>query len=203
MRKAAALALAAGALWWPAAALAHGDPVSDGLRLGEVFLPYDARVPKQESAALKGVVDDANRKGFAVRVAVVPSSYDVGPLRQLWLKPTALARYAGTDLRDDHVYRGRVVVAMPNGFGVFWTGHSVAPLEAAVRGIPTSARPAALARAAEKAVVRLAAQRGIAVAPRRETKSYAQQRVALALVAAGVVALAGAARFVLRRRHRA
>jgi hypothetical protein len=103
-------------------ARADGDPASDYLLVQRVLLSYElAPYPQQEQALRKAVVA-ANKSGYAIRVAVISSSYDLGSVTVLWRKPQTYARFLGAEL--SFVYKQRLLVVMPNGFGFNWQRHS-------------------------------------------------------------------------------
>ena len=52
-------------------ARADGDPASDYLLSQKTFIPYDAKIPAEQARALNGIVADAKRKGYTIRVAVI------------------------------------------------------------------------------------------------------------------------------------
>ena len=108
----------------PQLARADGDPASDYLLVRKVFLSYElATLPNQEHSLTKAVAE-ANKHGFAIRVAVVSSAYDLGSVTVLWRKPQTYAKFLGAEL--SFVYRQRLLVVMPNGFGFNWPKHSIA-----------------------------------------------------------------------------
>ncbi len=63
----------------------------------------------------------AGRAGFPVRVAIIASRSDLGAVTELWREPRAYARFLGIEL--SLAYKGRLLVVMPNGFGINWPGH--------------------------------------------------------------------------------
>jgi hypothetical protein len=103
-------------------ARADGDPASDYLLVQKDFLSYElASYPQQEHALTK-LVAQANKQGFTIRVAVIDSAYDLGSVTVLWRKPQTYARFLGAEL--SFVYKQRLLVVMPNGFGFNWPKHS-------------------------------------------------------------------------------
>lgn len=146
---AAALNCAASAAW------ADGDPASDVLATQPLFLPQDAGVPAKQQAQLGDLLNTARRSGYPVRVALISSPADLGSITELWRQPQTYARFLGEEL--SLVYRGPVLVVMPNGFGFYRFSLPPPALSAAVSGL----RPASgLASAALSAVQRLAARAG-------------------------------------------
>lgn len=152
---AAAVAVAAAA----GTARADGDPASDYLLTQQVFLPYDAKIPKDEAARLTSIVRSANRQGFAIRVALIWSDYDLGAVTSLWKQPRRYARFLGTELA--FLYKGRLLVVMPNGFGFNWPKHDPAAAYRRLAGISIGDTPGALATAAATAVQTLARAAGV------------------------------------------
>jgi len=201
-RRIAAAALAAGLLL-PAVARADGDPASDFLVVQDAFVPSDGGIPAADSAQLTGLLRAAKAKGFRIKVALIPKRDDLGAVTILWLKPKQYAKFLGTELF--YVFDGRLLIVMPNGYGVYDHKRPVAgdrKLLDALR-LPKSASDEAAA--ASTAVRRLAAQDGIALAlPARGTRSSSNNRDRIAIVLIAVCAAAlGALIFLPRRRRRA
>ena len=73
MRSVVLLVLLAATLACVAApsARAHGDPASEYLVGHEIYVPFDLKAPSAKEQQLVALVDEANRAGFAVRVALV------------------------------------------------------------------------------------------------------------------------------------
>jgi hypothetical protein len=57
----------------------------------------------------------AQRAGYQIRVAVVASQVDLGSVTELWRQPQTYARFLAQEL--GLVYRGPLLVLMPNGVG--------------------------------------------------------------------------------------
>ena len=151
----------------PAPARADGDPASDYLLSQKVFFPFDAKIAQADQQPLVAAVAQATRSGFPIRVAVIFSDYDLGSIAVLWRRPRQYARFLGTEL--SFVYKGRLLVVMPNGFGFNRPGHSPAAENALLAKIPIAPTPDGLAQAATTAVERLAAADGVSVSPPSKT----------------------------------
>jgi hypothetical protein len=197
------VALVMAALVAPAAR-ANGDPASDYLLSQSTFIPFDAKVPKEQAEQLNSLVADAKEKGFTVRVALIATELDLGAVPSLWLKPETYARFLGQELF--FVYKGRLLIVMPNGFGFSRGGKLVPAGQRAIERLPNpGAGGPALTTAAMRAVQRLAAQSGVRVTIPKPSSggSAASDRIVIAAIAGGVIALllAGFAlrRFLLRR----
>ena len=204
MRRIALVAALVAAGTAPQLARADGDPASDYLLGTKVFLPYDAKFPPKQAAQLTALIAAANKAGFPIRVAVIWSDYDMGSVTSLWRKPRTYAKFLGLEL--SFAYKQRLLVVMPNGFGFNWPKHDPTSEYRLIAAIPTGPRPLQLLTAASTAVSRLAAAGGVAVAPPRHVTNSAQgntdDRVIIIVAVVGALALAGAARFFLRRRPR-
>jgi len=202
MRRLVLLAVLA-ALVAPAAARADGDPASDYLLGSRVFLPYDAKFPAEQSAELTALVAAANTAGYTIRVAVIWSAYDMGSVTTLWRKPRTYAKFLGLEL--GFVYKKRLLVVMPNGFGFNWPRHSPAPAYALLSKIAVPPDATGLLTAAEDAVTKLAAAEGVRVAPPARVTTPGQRnardRQVILAAALGLLALAAAARYLIRRRR--
>ena len=94
---AAVLIVATGAVAVPQA-LADGDPASDYLVDQQVFLTAQSTATTPAQRELVQEVAAANRAGYALRVAVIPTRYDLGSITVLWHKPSLYARFLGLEL---------------------------------------------------------------------------------------------------------
>jgi hypothetical protein len=145
----------------PSSALADGDPASDILPSQNVFLPYSTTLSGKLSSAdrqLVGTVDQANRAGYKIKVAVISSGYDLGSVTGLIGKPQTYARFLGQELA--FLYRGPLLIVMQNGFGFYAGKANVSREQRLLRSIPIGTGRDALQEAATAAVARLAAAKG-------------------------------------------
>jgi hypothetical protein len=152
------VALAAG--WGATVARGDGDPASDVLVSQSVFWPWD--VSRAGLPELEGVLNAAAKAGFPVRVALIGSPTDLGTVSSLWREPANYAGYLGEEL--SFVYRGQVLVVMPDGFGLYVSGQLPSAERAAVATLPAPGDRAHLIAAATAAVRRLAQSAGHPVA---------------------------------------
>jgi len=137
------------------AARADADPASDILYTQRIYLPFFAgRVSPEHAQTLKRVVEDAWAKGYQVKVALIPGDKDLGGVYQLFGKPQEYANFLGRELI--FLYKGRLFVVMPQGFGVYRYQKPVAREQAQVSSVPIGAGPDGLADAASLAVAKLA-----------------------------------------------
>ena len=102
------------------AARADGDPASDYLLSQPTFLPPDAGIPTAYQNQLNQIVADAKANHYEIRVALIATPYDLGSVSVLNNKPKQYARFLGQELA--FIYRGRLLVVMPNGLGVSRNG---------------------------------------------------------------------------------
>jgi protein SCO1 len=128
--------LTAGAIS-PSLARADGDPASDVLVAQSLFLPYDANASSAQQERLTDLLNAAQHAGFPIRVAVIPSEYDLGSVSMVWLNPRTYARFLGVEL--SLTYTQRLLIVMPNGFGFNWPGHNVAAAYRLLGHIPIKA----------------------------------------------------------------
>jgi hypothetical protein len=203
MRTAALLAVCVLAAIAAQSARADGDPASDYLLGQKIFLPYDAKFQPKQAAELTGLIDEANKAGFKIRVAILGSDYDMGSVTALWRKPRTYARFLGLEL--SFVYRQRLLIVMPNGFGFNWPKHPAASEYALLDKIPIPPGAPGLLTAAKAAVTKLAAASGVKVAAPGHVTTPAQRNahdreIIIAAVLAAL-ALAAGARYLLRRRR--
>lgn len=142
-----------------APAAADGDPGSDVLVYQPLFLASDAGISVSEQVKLGGLLQDAQRAGFPIRVAIISSPSDLGAVTALWQKPQTYAHFLGIEL--SLTYTGRLLVVMPNGFGFNWPGHSSAAADHILGRLRIGAGGAGLASATQAAVGALAAAGGV------------------------------------------
>jgi hypothetical protein len=198
------LVIAVLALVTPSSARADGDPASDYLLSQALFDPPDSGVPPAYATQLTAVIQNAKLGGYEIRVALIATRYDLGSVPILFKQPERYARFLGKELY--FLYKGRVLVVMPNGLGFAVGGEQNAAGQAVVARIPAPGSSAvAMATGAERAVVRLAAQKGVVVAIpelRGNSRVDNQNRDRLLIVAAVVAALALFGGYALLRRRR-
>jgi hypothetical protein len=206
MRTAAVVVLVVAALAACAvvpSARADGDPASDYLLTQQVFLPFDAKFPADKQQQLTAVVTAANRAGYKIRVAVIWSSYDLGAITGLWRKPRTYARFLSAEL--EFVYKQRLLVVMPNGFGFNRPKHTAGAEYALLAKIPVRPDAAGLLDAAGTAVKRLAAASGVKVVPvavASPSQRNSHDRAIIILGAIAAIAIATLLRLGLRRPRR-
>jgi hypothetical protein len=142
----AALLVVLAAAWIPASAVADGDPGSDVLVNQDLFVASDAGVSIGQQVTLTGVLRSAAQAGVPVRVAIIARRDDLGAITSLWGKPQTYASFLGYEL--SLAYKGRLLVVMPNGFGVNWPGHSTTQAVQSLSGVSIRPAGAGLAAAA-------------------------------------------------------
>jgi hypothetical protein len=182
---------------------ADGDPASDYLLTQQVFFPFDAKFPAEKQQQLAALVTAANRAGYTIRVAVIWSSYDLGAITGLWRKPQTYARFLSAEL--EYVYKERLLVVMPNGFGFNRPKHTAAAEYALLAKIPVHPEATGLLDAAGTAVQRLAAAAGVKVVPvpvASPSHRNSRDRTIIILGAIATIALATLLRLALRRPRR-
>jgi hypothetical protein len=158
----ALLAACALGLALPGYARADGDPASDFLLVQPVFVSY-TRPSQPQIDRLTKTVAAAKRGGYTIRVAVIAARTDLGSVPQEFGRPKAYAAFLDAELQS--AYRGRLLVAMPQGYG-FRVGTKADP--AADRVLASLPRPASgssddLTAAATVAVRALASAAGVEV----------------------------------------
>jgi hypothetical protein len=186
-------------------ARADGDPASDYLLGQSTFIPFDDGIPKAYAAQLANTVAEAKARGYAIRVALIGTRYDLGSVTVLYNQPKRYARFLGQELF--FVYKGRLLVVMPKGLAVSKAGKPLPAEQAVVDRIPAPGPGgAALAAAATQAVARLAANAGV-VFPLPKLgpsggSSTNRDRLEIAGIALVVVLILAAVSIVRRRRRR-
>jgi hypothetical protein len=143
-------------------ARADGDPASDYLLTRTTFVPPDLGISDGDAARLATAVASARAGGYTIRVAIIGSRYDLGAISSLMNQPKQYARFLGKELTL--VYHGRLLVVMPNGYGVSRAGTLLAAEQATLErlGAP-GAGGGRLVAAAIEGVRRLAAGAGVTV----------------------------------------
>jgi hypothetical protein len=186
----------------PPAVRADADPASDFLLSRSVFLPYNATIDADVVERLETVVRDAGDRGFRIKVALIAQPYDLGGVFQLYRKPQRYAEFLGQELT--FVYRGRLLVAMPNGFGYADGGAPSPRLARTLAGLqPPGRDPTKLAEAATIAVRRLAAAAGHLLPPPKESGDGSKTRDRIVIAAAVAIGLVLLATVAIVRRLRA
>lgn len=102
----------------PGAARANGDPASDVLPFTTVFLSIQNPSTSPAGRDLLNVTRAAAKKKRPIRVAVISQPSDLGLIQSLWRKPQTYAEFLGKELFNFGRYKGTLVVAMPNGYGI-------------------------------------------------------------------------------------
>jgi hypothetical protein len=196
MRRLAVTALAAAlAAAVAPAAQANGDPASDYLPSADVFLSFSEGVRETPSGKrLLETVASANKGGYRIKVAVIATPTDLGTVGGLFGEPQRYAEFLGQEI--SFVYRDRLLIAMPAGFGIYDAGRPVAREQAVLKRVTIGPGIAGLDDAAAGAVAALS---GRPVAEEGAGSGWYSSAWFLALVAGCTVA-AIAAGFLLGRR---
>jgi hypothetical protein len=181
----ALLAVAALALLAVPAASANGDPASDVLLTQQVFVGPEVPLSQSDQDALTKTVAEANKRGYPIRVALIAFTGDLGTAVSLWRHPQEYSKFLWNEVA--FVYNKRLLVVMPDGFGVFNGKQPVDKEQRALANLQTGETPANLAQSATEAVRALAASGGVDV-PAYKTKSTAT-RDRLIIAAAGLAIL--------------
>jgi hypothetical protein len=180
---------------------ADGDPASDVLYVNWVFVPFNSSIPKDDVTRLKTVVDNARAAHYPIKVALIGVPSDLGTAFALWRKPQRYARFLGLELQ--FLYKGPLLIVMPNGFG-FFRKAGATPEARALRGLRVADGTTGLARSAVDAVAALARSAGHPVAvPKAKTTSSGLSDRLFIILGAAVIVVAFTALELLRRRRRA
>ena len=184
-------------------ARADGDPASDYLITQPIFFPYDGKFSPELEAKLLALVREAKTKGFPIKVALIPNSYDLGSVGVLWSKPKLYAKFLGEE--DASFFKQRLLIVMPNGFGFYRPGHDSTAEDAVLAPIEIAGGDDGLVQAAIDGVTKLAAADGVHIAAPSHVETAAQQnshdRLVIIVVVASVLLLGALLRVVLRRRR--
>jgi hypothetical protein len=184
----------------PATARANGDPASDYLLVQSLFLPFTTKIDRTEVKRLDAVLRAADQAHFRVRVAAILSPSDLGTAFSLYRKPQHYAEFLGLEL--SFVYRGRLLVVMPNGYGYAVNGNPDPKASRILKGLPAPGRDATKEVVGARAAVRaLASAAGhTLVVAKIGGSSSTRDRITIAAGATAGIALIAA--IVLYRRQR-
>jgi hypothetical protein len=116
----ALLVVVLAALLAASVARANGDPASDILLTQPVYFPIDATLSDSDREALLKTVDEADKRGYKIRVALIPFTSDLGTAVSLWRHPQDYSEFLGKELA--FVYRNRLLIVQPSGFGFYNQG---------------------------------------------------------------------------------
>jgi hypothetical protein len=149
---------------------------------------------------LDALLQEADQKHFRIRVAMILSPSDLGTAFSLMGKPEKYAQFLGLEL--SFVYRGRLLVVMPNGYGYSVNGDPDPKASAVLKKLPAPGRNATKeVQASIVAVQRLAAAEGSNLAAPKVGGSTGRDRLTIAAAATAGIALI-AAIVLYRRRQR-
>lgn len=189
----------------PTPARADGDPASDVLIAGRVFVGFGSATSTPEVRELLELTAEARRKGLPIRVAFIREVPGLGAVPTLFGHAQRYATFLRQELR--FVYHGTLVIVMggtPGGIGVFGPGATPAA-KAAVQGIavPIAGDAGKVAVIASTAIRRVAAADGHALTTPRAPRAKASSHV-LAVATGGArrgIAVSFAAGLLILRRR--
>jgi hypothetical protein len=145
------------------AARADGDPAGDVLIQQAVFYGSALDLRSKEAAQLMALTEQAKEQGYEIRVAALTVPEDLGAIGYLWDDPTNYADFLTAEIQS--VYRGRTLVVMPSGLGIWWRDHEFADEQALLDELGgPGTDPAAVLPLAMDAIVELAAAQDIELA---------------------------------------
>jgi hypothetical protein len=184
----------------PAIAQANGDPASDYLLTQNLFLPFTSNIDRGEVARLDGLLKDAKKQKFPIRVAAILTPQDLGTAFSLFRKPQKYSEFLGLELA--FVYRDRLLVVMPNGYGYSVNGRPDPKASAVLAKLPPPGPDATReVTAAIRAVEALGTASGKQLTiPKSGGSTTTRDRITIAAAATAGLALIAA--FVLYRRQR-
>lgn len=198
-RRAAALAAVGVFLALPAAARANGDPASDYLLVRNTFLPFTTGIDKDAVDRLEKTIQAADKAGYKIKAAMILAPSDLGTAFSLFRQPQRYAQFLGLEL--GFVYRGRLLVVMPNGYGYAVNGKPDPKSSRVLKGVPPPGADATKeVEAATLAIRRLAAANGHRLEISSGGGSNARDRITIAAAATAGIAVIAA--FALYRRQR-
>jgi hypothetical protein len=198
-RRAAALVAVGLFLALPGAARANGDPASDYLLVRDSFLPFTSGIDKGAAERLDETLKAADKGDYKIKAAIIHAPTDLGTAFSLFRKPQRYAQFLGLEL--SFVYRGRLLVVMPNGYGYAVNGKPDPKANRVLaRVTPPGADATNEVEAATRAIQRLAAADGHRLEVSSDGGSETRDRITIAAAAtAGIAVIAAIA---LYRRQR-
>jgi hypothetical protein len=200
-RRAAALAAVGLFLALPGTARANGDPASDYLLVRDSFLPFTSGIDKGAAERLDETLKAADKAGYKIKAAVILAPTDLGTAFSLFRKPQRYTQFLGLEL--SFVYRGRLLVVMPNGYGYAVNGKPD-PKSSRVlaRVTPPGADATKEVEAATRAIQRLAAADGHRLEVSSAGGSQTRDRITIAAAATAGIAVIAAIALYRRQRKR-
>jgi hypothetical protein len=154
------------------AARGDGDPASDVLPTDSVYFPLSP-ASGDAQGALTSAVGSVYASGDRIKVAVIATADDLGAIPSLMNKPDDYARFLGQELAGFYV--GPLLIAMPNGWGVYDGGRSVAAESSVLGGVSLNGSSVDnLVRSAASAVQKLEAAGALESADIRAPYVYPQ-----------------------------
>jgi hypothetical protein len=180
-------------------AQANGDPASHFLLAQDVFFPFEQKLSDSVKSDLVTVVQSANGAGYPVKAAIINTPSDLGLIAELFGKPQEYAEFLGSEL--GFLYRGHLLIAMPDGLGLSHRGGKPDPQRTLVGGMTVPEGADGTGEAAIRAVARVATAAGRPVAvPDGSGGGVPVVLVVVGVLTVLVVVAAGALVVVARRR---
>jgi cytochrome oxidase Cu insertion factor (SCO1/SenC/PrrC family)/thiol-disulfide isomerase/thioredoxin len=155
-------------------ARADGDPGSDVLLDQNL---YSTVLNTGQQTQLGRVLAATQKAGAPIRVAIIANPANLGTVSELWRKPQTYANYLGYEL--SLAYPGRVLVVMPNGYGLSWRANRSAEQRLAdlvARYRPTSTSGSGYVKATIATVDLLEQQAGIKLSTLKRDESSVADR---------------------------
>ena len=111
---------------------------------------------------MPALLEQSRAQGYEIKVALISAFEDLGVVTFLWKQPKPYADYLGAEL--SMVYKQRVLVVMPNGYGIYRLGHSGVREQRLLERLRPARKASAMLPRAIDAVRRLAAAQGVELA---------------------------------------
>lgn len=176
-----------------------GESTQDDPDVGEsAFVPFDLHVSPALQTQLRAYVTQARQKHYPIKVALIGARYDLGAIPELFGKPQPYAKFLGIEL--SFLYHRTLLVVMPQGFGIYDNGRSVAARQRVLAKIAVGRGPDGMARSAVVAVRALAAESGTQLTPVALTQPSGHSTTTRDRILLAVAALLGLLVLLLPRR---
>jgi hypothetical protein len=164
-------------------------------------LPFTSGIAQGASERLDETLKAADKAGYKIKTAIILAPTDLGTAFSLFRKPQRYAQFLGLEL--SFVYRGRLLVVMPNGYGYAVNGKPDPKSSRVLQQVPPPGADATKeVEAATVAIRRLAAANGHRIEISSDGGSETRDRITIAAAATAGIAVIAAIALYRRQRKR-
>jgi hypothetical protein len=164
-------------------------------------LPFTSGIDKGAVERLDETLKAADKAGYKIKAAMILAPSDLGTAFSLFRKPKRYAEFLGLEL--SFVYKGRLLVVMPNGYGYAVNGKPDPKSSRVLTRVPPPGADATKeVEAATVAVRRLAAANGHRLEISSGGGSNTRDRITITAAATAGIAVIAAIALYRRQRKR-